>query len=66
MRRKLLSEEGKKKYKVRMKTVEPVFAHLKRIMGFKEFLLRGMEKVNCEFNLICTAYNIKKLSCYLS
>jgi transposase len=66
MRRKLLSEEGKKKYKVRMKTVEPVFAHLKRIMGFKEFLLRGMDKVNCEFNLICTAYNIKKLSCHLS
>ena len=43
MRRKLLSEEGRKKYKMRMITVEPVFAHLKRIMGFKEFLLRGIE-----------------------
>lgn len=66
MRRKLLSEEGRKKYKIRMKTVEPVFAHLKRVMGFKEFLLRGMDKVNCEFNLVCTAYNIKKLSAHLN
>lgn len=65
MRRKLLSEEGRKKYKTRMITVEPVFAHLKRVMGFREFLLRGMEKVNCELNLACTAYNIKKLAYHL-
>jgi len=37
MRKKLLSEEGRKKYKKRMTTIEPVFAHLKRIMGFREF-----------------------------
>lgn len=62
MRKKLLSEEGRKKYKKRMATIEPVFAHLKRIMGFREFLLRGMDKTNCELSILCTAYNIKKLA----
>jgi hypothetical protein len=66
MRKKLLSAEGRKKYKKRMAIIEPVFAHLKRVMGFKEFLLRGMDKVNCELNLVCTAYNIKKLARYLN
>jgi transposase len=62
MREKLRSEEGKKKYDKRMAAVEPVFAHLKNIMGFKKFLLRGLEKAGYEFSLVCTAYNIKKLS----
>jgi transposase len=66
MRRKLLSEEGRKKYNKRMVTIEPVFAQVKRVMGFREFLLRGIEKVSCELNLICTAYNIKKLSKHLN
>jgi transposase len=62
MRAKLLTKEGREKYKKRMVTVEPVFAHMKRIMNFNRFLLRGVEKVNLEFSLLCTAYNIKKLS----
>jgi transposase len=66
MRMKLLSKEGRKKYKKRMVTIEPVFAHIKRVMGFREFLLRGIDKVSCELNLICTAYNIKKLSKHLN
>lgn len=66
MRIKLLSEEGRKKYKKRMVIIKPVFAQLKRIMGFREFLLRGIDKVSCELNLICTAYNIKKLSKHLN
>jgi len=63
---KLLSEEGIKKYKKKMIIIEQVFAQLKPIMGFREFLLRGIIKVNCELNLICTAYNIKKLSKHLN
>jgi hypothetical protein len=64
MRAKLLSEEGKKKYNKRMSTVEPVFAHIKSLIGVREFLLRGKEKVQFEFNLLCTAYNLKKLIKY--
>ena len=62
MREKLLSEEGKKKYKIRLRTVEPVFAQIKHIMGFNRFLLRGLDKARTEFSLICTAYNIKKIA----
>jgi transposase len=62
MREKLLSREGKKKYNIRLKTVEPVFAQIKYVMGFNRFLLRGLDKVKVEFSLVCTAYNIKKIA----
>lgn len=65
MRRKLLTEEGKHKYRKRLGTVEPVFAQIKHNLGFRQFLMRGIEKTKAEFNLICTAYNIKKLSKHL-
>lgn len=62
MYKKLVSKEGRRKYKQRMKIVEPVFAQLKYIMGFNKFMLRGLEKVKAEFSLVCTAYNIKKIA----
>lgn len=65
MRANLHSPEGKQRYLKRLSTVEPVFAHLKRILGFRQFLLRGLEKVRTEFRLLCTAYNIKKLCMFL-
>ena len=65
MREKLRREEGKKKYDKRMAAVEPVFAHIKNILGFKKFLLRGIEKAGNEFSIICTAYNIKKIIRYM-
>ena len=65
MRQKLRSEEGKKKYNKRMATVEPVFAHIKNVMNFRKFLLRGIEKASYEFTLICLAHNLKKLSCFM-
>ena len=61
MRQKLLSSEGRRRYNKRIRTVEPVFAQIKHIMGFRRFLLRGLEKVKTEFSIICTAYNIKKI-----
>jgi len=61
MREKLRSEEGKKKYNKRMSTVEPVFAHIKNVMNFRKFMLRGIEKAGYEFTLICLAHNLKKL-----
>jgi hypothetical protein len=61
MRKKLTSKEGKKIYGKRQASVEPVFAHLKRILNFNRFTLRGIEKVNAEYTLMCTAFNIKKI-----
>jgi transposase len=66
MRAKLLSREGKQRYLKRLGTVEPVFAQLKHHLGFRQFLLRGLEKARTEFRLLCTAYNIKKLAGFLA
>lgn len=66
MRQKLLSSEGRRRYNKRLATVEPVFAQIKYIMGFRRFLLRGADKVKTEFSIVCTAYNIKKILKYRS
>lgn len=64
MRGKLRSPEGKARYLKRLATVEPVFAQVKHNLGFRRFLVRGIEKVKAEFQLLCTAYNIKKLATF--
>jgi transposase len=58
MRKKLLTEEGKEKYKKRLSTVEPVLGNIKKNFGYRDFLLRGIEKVKGEFDLMCIAHNI--------
>ena len=44
-----------------METVEPVFGQIKQGRGFRQFLLRGLEKVQGEWSLICTSHNLLKL-----
>ena len=61
MRRKLQTKRGRKRYALRMATVEPVFGQIKQGRGFRQFLLRGLEKVNGEWSLICTGHNLLKL-----
>jgi len=61
MREKVRSEEGKRIYGRRAATVEPVFGIIKAAMGFRQFLLRGMQKVRLEWELVCLAYNMKRL-----
>ena len=61
MREKLASEEGKAIYKLRSKTVETVFGIIKEVIGFRAFLLRGLEKMQGEWELVCLAYNCKRL-----
>ena len=61
MRNKLLSEEGKAKYFRRSIQLEPIFGHLKFNLWFRTFLLRGIEKVNAEFKLMCIGWNLKKM-----
>lgn len=58
----LLSEEGVAHRKRRCWDVEAVFGNIKQNMGFKRFMLRGMEKVTTEIGLIAMAHNLKKFS----
>ena len=61
MRRKLRTKRGRQRYALRMETVEPVFGQIKQGRGFRQFMLRGLEKVNGEWSLICTGHNLLKL-----
>ncbi len=61
MREKLRRPEGKRIYAKRASTVEPVFGIIKAAMRFRQFLLRGIEKVQTEWDLVCLAYNMKRL-----
>jgi Transposase DDE domain len=61
MRHRLKTAEGKAIYAKRKSTVEPVFGVIKQVMGFRQFLLRGLEAVTGEWTLVCIAYNLKRL-----
>ena len=61
MKHRLQTQEGKEIYAQRKSTVEPVFGIIKHIMGFRQFMLRGLEKAKGEWSLICIAYNLKRL-----
>ena len=58
---KLRTEAGKAIYKLRKSTVEPVFGIIKEVMGFRQFSLRGLAAAAGEWNLVCLAYNLKRL-----
>ena len=62
MRARLQTSEGKQKYKLRKQTVEPVFGQIKAARGFRQFLCRGLEAVQAEWALACTAHNLLKLA----
>ena len=61
MRRKLQTRRGRQRYALRMETVEPVFGQIKAGRGFRQFLMRGLDKVQGEWSLICTGHNLLKL-----
>src|SRR3990172_6631747 len=61
MREKLLTDDGKRKYFMRHYIIEPIFGHLKFNIGYRNFLLRGLEKVRAEFKLMCIGWNLKKM-----
>lgn len=65
MKQRLKTKEGRKVYAGRKITSEPVFGIIKAVMGFRSFLLRGYEAVKGEWNLVCMAFNIKKLHALL-
>jgi transposase len=61
MRHRLKTGSGKALYKLRQQTVEPVFGIIKSVVGFRQFLLRGAAQVSLEWELVCVAYNFRRL-----
>jgi transposase len=61
MKRKLQTQVGRRIYAMRKAIVEPVFGQIKQVRGFRQFLLRGLEKVQREWALVCLTHNILKL-----
>jgi IS5 family transposase len=61
MRQRTANAAGRARYGLRKQTVEPVFGIIKAVMGFRRFMLRGLAKVSMEWDLVCLAYNLKRL-----
>jgi transposase len=61
MRHRLQTKEGKALYAKRKSTVEPVFGIIKSVLGFRQFLLRGLRNIQGEFNLVAMAWNLKRM-----
>jgi transposase len=62
MRQRLRRAGRRSRYRLRKQVVEPVFGQIKGARGFRQFLLRGIEKVRHEWALVCTAHNLTKLA----
>ena len=52
-------------YRRRKCTVEPVFGQIKAGMGFRRFYYRGRQNVRSEWNLVCAAFNLRKMAVLL-
>ena len=61
MAHRLRTPEGKKLYGLRKQTPEPVFGIIKSVMGFRQFLLRGLDNVQGEWRLVTLAWNMKRM-----
>lgn len=64
MKEKLETPEGAAAYRRRKVIVEPVFGWIKRIVGFRQFSLRGLENVTAEWHLVCLAMNLRRMSAW--
>jgi len=61
MAHRLKTPEGRQLYALRKQTPEPVFGIIKSVLGFRQFLLRGLDNVRGEWTLVTMAYNMKRL-----
>ena len=62
MRAKIKAGGHTSPYRLRKQLPEPVFGQIKQARGFRQFLLRGFEKVRAEWAIVCTAHNLLKLA----
>jgi transposase len=61
MAHRLRTPEGRALYALRKQTPEPVFGIIKSVLGFRQFSLRGLEKVRGEWSLVTMAWNLKRM-----
>ena len=61
MAHRLQTPDGKKLYALRKQIPEPVFGIIKSVLGFRQFLLRGIDRVRGEWSLVTMAWNIKRM-----
>jgi hypothetical protein len=61
MAHRLRTPEGKDLYALRKQTPEPVFGIIKAALGFRQFSLRGLDKVRGEWSLVTMAWNMKRM-----
>lgn len=61
MAHRLNTPEGRKLYALRKQIPEPVFGIIKSVMGFRQFMLRGIDNVRSEWNLVTMAWNVKRM-----
>jgi transposase len=61
MAHRLQTPAGKKLYALRKQTPEPVFGIIKSVLGFRQFLLRGLNQVRGEWSLVTMTWNIKRM-----
>ena len=62
MRAKIKAGGHASPYRLRKQLPEPVFGQIKQARGFRQFLLRGFERVRAEWAIVCTAHNLLKLA----
>ena len=61
MARKLRTKKGRETYARRKGMIEPIFGQIKHVRAFRQFLLRGLEKIRAEWRLVCLTHNLLKL-----
>ena len=62
MERRMRSQRGRTRYKLRKAIAEPPFGWIKRVLGFRSFSLRGLTKGKGEWDLVCMATNLKRMN----
>ena len=61
MRHRLQTPAGRRLYALRKQIPEPVFGIIKSVMGFRQFLLRGLDRVQGEWSLVTMAWNMQQM-----
>jgi hypothetical protein len=62
MTHRLKTGAGRAAYALRKCSVEPVFGIIKSVMGFRQFLTRGLDNVQGEWTLVCLVWNLKRMA----
>jgi hypothetical protein len=62
MAHQLKTRAGRAAYALRKQTIKPVFGIIKQAMGFRQFLMRGLQQVRGEWTLVCLAWNCKRMA----